>query len=196
MLDYRTKLELKKGNPKAYREVFRFLYPRLKAYCNLFIGQESEVEDIIQEVFITLWEKRRSIKTEKSVEAWIFVMLRNRCLNRLKKNKLEQEDFEVNNLKIKDLQYLYQLDFMNKEEKSLEEKLIDSLKFAIDGLPLKMRKVLVECKIKGRQQKVVAEEMGISLKMVEKHIATAKKQLRKKLLKEYNRFLFLIASLI
>lgn len=196
MLDYRTKLELKKGNPKAYREVFRFLYPRLKAYCNLFIGQESEVEDIIQEVFITLWEKRKSIKTEKSVEAWIFVMLRNRCLNRLKKNKLEQEDFEVNNLKIKDLQYLYQLDFMNKEEKSLEEKLIDSLKFAIDGLPLKMRQVLVECKIKGRQQKVVAEEMGISLKMVEKHIATAKKHLRKKLLKEYNRFLFMIASLI
>ncbi len=196
MLDYRTKLELKKGNPKAYREVFRFLYPRLKAYCNLFIGNESEVEDIIQEVFITLWEKRRSIKTEKSVEAWIFVMLRNRCLNHLKKNRLEQEDFEVNNLKIKDLQYLYQLDFMNKEEKSLEEKLIDSLKFAIDGLPLKMRKVLVECKIKGRQQKVVAEEMGISLKMVEKHIAAAKKHLRKKLLKEYNRFIFLIVSLI
>jgi RNA polymerase sigma-70 factor (ECF subfamily) len=196
MLDYRTKLELKKGNPKAYRDVFRFLYPRLKAYCKLFIGKESEVEDIIQEVFITLWEKRRSIKTEKSVDAWIFVMVRNRCLNRLKKHKLEQDDLEVDNLKIKDLQYLYQLDFMNKEEKSLEEKLIDSLKFAIDGLPLKMRKVLVECKIKGRQQKVVAEEMGISLKMVEKHIASAKKQLRKKLLKEYNRFLFLIVSLI
>jgi len=194
MLDYKTKLDLKKGNPYAYRQVFRLLYPRLKAYCKLFIRKENEAEDIIQEVFITLWEKRKFIKADKSVESWIFVMVRYRCLNWLKRNKLENEDFEIEDLKRKDLQYLYQLDFINREEKSLEDMLGESLRQAIDTLPKKMKRVLVACKIEGKKQKVVASEMGISLKMVEKHLANAKKHLRRKLLKEYTRFLYLIST--
>jgi len=195
MLDYQTKLDLKKGNPKAYKEVFRLLYPRLKAYCNIFIRKENEVEDIIQETFIVLWEKRGTIKANKSLESWIFVAVRNRCFNRLKRIKLEDEDFEIDDLRRKDLQYLYQLDFIQREEKSLEEMLGESLREAIDRLPVKMRSVLIACKIEGKKQKDVATELGISLKMVEKHLATAKKHLRKNLLKEYTRFLSLWSAL-
>ena len=195
MLDYKTKLDLKKGNPYAYRQVFRLLYPRLKAYCKLFIRKENEVEDIIQDVFITLWEKRKFIRADKSVESWIFVMVRHRCLNWLKRNRLENEDYEIEDLKKEDLQYLYQLDFINREEKSLEEMLGDSLRQAIDTLPMKMKRVLVACKIEGKKQKVVASEMGISLKMVEKHLANAKKHLHRKLLKEYTRFLYLMSTI-
>jgi len=188
MFDYQTKLDLKKGNPAAYKEVIRLLYPRLKAYCKLFIHDESEVEDIIQEAFITLWEKRRTLVVSKSVESWIFVVVRNRCLNRLKRIKLEDEDFEVENLKRKDLQYLYQLDFINREEKSMEEILGESLKRAIDSLPPKMKKVLIACKIDGKKQQEVAQELGISLKMVEKHLARAKRHLHHKMIREYKRY--------
>ena len=188
MFDYQTKLGLKKGNPAAYKEVVRLLYPRLKAYCKLFIPKESEVEDIIQETFITLWEKRRTLKASKSIESWIFVVVRNRCLNRLKSIKLEDEDFEIEHLKRKDLQYLYQLDFINREEKSLEEMLGESLQRAIDSLPEKMKKVLIACKIDGKKQQEVAQEFGISLKMVEKHLASAKRHLHKKLIREYRRY--------
>ena len=195
MLEYQTKLDLKKGNPDAYKEVFRLLYPRLKAYCKLFIKNDNEVEDIIQEAFITLWEKRRIIKADKSVESWIFVVVRNRCLNRLKRNKLEDEDFEIEDLKRKDLQYLYQLDFIKREEKSIEEMLGESLREAIHTLPGKMQKVLIACKIEGRKQQEVADELGISLKMVEKHIANAKKQLYKQLIRKYKRFIILMSTL-
>ncbi|WP_372946983.1 RNA polymerase sigma factor [Mariniphaga sp.] len=54
MFSIETKRELQKGNPEAYKEVFRLLYPRLKGYCKLFVPNESEVEDLIQECFITL----------------------------------------------------------------------------------------------------------------------------------------------
>jgi RNA polymerase sigma-70 factor (ECF subfamily) len=195
MFDYQTKLDLKKGDPKAFKEVFRLLYPRLKAYSKIFIKVEHEVEDIIQEVFITLWEKRRLIKANKSIESWIFVMVRNRCLNHLKKTRLQYEDFETGNLKINQLQYLYQLDLTNREEKSLEEMLGEYLQQAIDSLPAKMKKVLIACKIEGKKQQIVADELGISLKMVEKHIANAKKQLHKKLIREYRNFFILMYSL-
>ena len=185
MFDLQTKQYLKLGKPDAYKEVFRLLYPRLKGYCKLFISDENEVEDVIQESFISLWENRKSIDPEKSIESFLFVILRNRCLNLLKAKKIAEEFTDVDNIQIAELQYLYQLDFTSKEEKSLEEMLIDSLKEAVDELPSKMKKVFVLCKLDGKKQKEVAEELGISVKMVEKHIAKAKYQIREKLLKNY-----------
>lgn len=196
MFDILTKTELKKGNPIAFKEVFRVLYPRLKGYCKLFISRDSQVEDIIQESFIALWEKRGSIKSDKSVESFVFVIVRNRCLNILKKQKLENGRIELDNLDITELQYLYQLDFTEKEEKSLEELLIESFQGAVEGLPKKMKLVFIKCKIEGQKQKEVAQELGISLKMVEKHIAKAKLHIRDKLIKQYPALVVLIVLLI
>ncbi|MBT3382455.1 MAG: RNA polymerase sigma-70 factor [Prolixibacteraceae bacterium] len=196
MFDIKTKTELKRGNPSAFKEVFRLLYPRLKGYCKLFITNQNQVEDIIQESFITLWEKRESIKPNKSVESYVFVIVRNRCLNVLKKQKLEEGKIELDNLNAIELQYLYQLDFIEKEEKSMEEMLTASFQNAIEELPNRMKKVFTKCKIEGRKQKEVAKELGISLKMVEKHISKAKQQIRKKLLQQYPALIVLIALFI
>jgi RNA polymerase sigma-70 factor (ECF subfamily) len=196
MFGLQTKKELKRGNPAAFKEVFQLLYPRLKGYCKLFISDNNVVEDIIQETFISLWDMRTSLKTEKSVESLVFVMLRNRCLNVLKKQKLEQGNIPIEQLQINELQYLYQLDFTDKEEKSMEEMLIESFRDAVEELPEKMRVVFQKCKIEGKKQKQVAEELGISLKMVEKHIAKAKLQIRDKLIKQYPALIAIIIFLL
>jgi RNA polymerase sigma-70 factor, ECF subfamily len=196
MFSSQTKIELKKGNPEAFKEVFLVLYPRLKGYCRLFITGEDLVEDIIQETFLTLWEKRESIKTDKSIESLIFVMVRNRCLNELRNLRLEGEKIDPENLKVNELQFLYQLDFTSKEEKSLEEMLIESFQQAVNELPEKMKMVFTLCKIEGKNQKEVAEKLGISIKMVEKHIAGAKQHIREKLLKQYPALILMIALLM
>lgn len=196
MLNLTTKIELCKGNPNAYKELFNFLYPRLKVYCSLFISNKNQVEDIIQESFIALWEKRGTICPEKSIESLVFVMVRNRCLNVLKKKHVEESGIDLDNLYVNELQYLYQLDFIGKEEKSLEEELIESIKTAVDELPPKMKLVFTRCKIEGRRQTEVAHELGISLKMVEKHIIKAKKRIRGRLLEQYPALLVLIAILL
>ncbi len=196
MFNRLTKNELKSGNPEAFKEVFRVLYPRLKGYCSLFIHNEDQIEDIIQESFITLWEKHDTIKPDKSVESLVFVIVRNRCLNYLKKEKLNNNRVNLDNINIEELQYLYQLDFTNKEEKSVEELLIESFQKAVNELPDKMKLVFTKCKIEGKKQKEVAEELGISLKMVEKHISKSKQQIRKALTLQYPTLLILIAFLI
>jgi RNA polymerase sigma-70 factor (ECF subfamily) len=195
MFNWITKNELKLGNPKAFKEVFRVLYPRLKGYCRLFIHNEDQIEDIIQESFITLWEKHDTIKPDKSVESFVFVIVRNSCLNYLKKEKLNNNQINLDKIKIEELQYLYQLDFTNKEEKSVEELLIESFQSAVNELPDKMKQVFTLCKIEGRKQKEVAEELGISLKMVEKHISKSKQQIRNKLANQYPLLIVLITYL-
>lgn len=196
MFNLTTKTELQHGNPLAYKEVFRVLYPRLKAYCQLFIADRSQVEDIIQESFITLWEKREKINPKKSIESLIFVMVRNRCLNLLKKKQVEDGSFDLDNIHPIKLQYLYQLDFTGKEEKSMEEELLELFKTAVDDLPPKMKLVFMRCKIEGHRQSEVAKDLGISLKMVEKHISKAKKLIRGRLLAQYPAFLFLVTFLL
>lgn len=196
MFDIQIKLDLKKGNPTAFKEVFRVLYPRLKGYCTLFIKDASQVEDIIQESFITLWENKDSIKPDKNIESLLFVIVRNRCLNYLKKQKLEGEKIDFCGPEIAQLQFLYQLDFTDREDSSLEELLVLSLKEAIAELPEKRRIVFVKCKIEGQKQADVAMELGISKKMVEKHISTAKDFIHKKLIKEYPALIILIAFLL
>ncbi|WP_321374457.1 RNA polymerase sigma factor [uncultured Draconibacterium sp.] len=196
MFDIQTNINLKKGNPSAFKDLFRLLYPRLKGYCKLFISDDNRVEDLIQETFIALWERRESIKTDQSVESYLFVILRNNCLNFLRKEKLENTTFSIDMEEVSELQYLYQIDFLGKEEKSLEEQLVESFQEAVEELPDKMKQVFKLCKIDGRKQKEVADEIGISLKMVEKHIAKAKEQIREKLIKQYPTLLVLIIMLL
>ena len=196
MFSIETKRELQKGNPEAYKEVFRLLYPRLKGYCKLFVPNESEVEDLIQECFITLWEKRETIDVQKRLESFLFVIIRNKCLNFLKNQRLDSENISPEKLQTTELQYLYQLDLAEKEEKSLEELLIQTFQESVHTLPAKMREVFVKCKLEGKKQKDVAEELGISIKMVEKQIAKAKKQIRKQLLKKYPALVVLTTMLV
>ncbi|NCB07048.1 MAG: sigma-70 family RNA polymerase sigma factor, partial [Bacteroidia bacterium] len=132
----------------------------------------------------------------KSVENLFFVVVKNRCLNELKKKKLEEGNIGFENLPGSELQHLYQLDFTEKEEKSLGEMVVESLQKAVDELPGKMKQVFIRCKIEGRKQKEVADEMGISLKMVEKQISKARAQIRQKLLKQFPELILIIAFLV
>lgn len=185
MFTIKTKLDLKDGNPEAFKEVFRLLYPPLKGYCRLFISNKNEIEDIIQESFLVLWEHRISIDVNKRIESLLFVIVRNRCLNYLKSTNLVADRIKIEDIAFSELQYLYQLDLTGKEEKSMEEMLIESFQQAVDELPLKMKTVFIRCKLNGERQKAVAEELGISQKMVEKHISKAKAHIHDRLYKLY-----------
>ena len=196
MFDLKTRIALKNGEPDAFRQVFRLLYPRLKGYCKLFIADKEQAEDIIQESFLTLWEKRNTIDPAKSVENFIFVIVRNRCLNYLREKHLEEGKISLDNVKVAELQYLYHLDFTQKEEASLEELLIQSFQQAVNELPEKMKNVFIKCKIEGKKQQEVADELSVSLKMVEKHISKAKQHIREKLIKRFPEMLVVISFIM
>ncbi len=193
-IDFRNKL--KNGDPSTFTSFYQETYPRLIGYCSLFIKDSKQIEDLVQDCYESIWTQREKIDTSKSVESFLFVMLRNKCLNFLKSEKAHHnvdlnDDFVVN-----ELQYLYQLDFTAKEGVSIEEELIQSLKTAISDLPEKRKNIFIQCKINGRKQKEVAEELGITVKAVEKHLKAAKDQLRRKLEPKYVHFAILISLLL
>lgn len=176
---------LKEGNPAAFEELFKQTFPRMVGYCRLFVQDQAQANDLVQECFVRLWEKRQTIDPRQSVESLLFVMLRNRCLNYLRDQKNDVIDKNVNTIEESELQHLYQLDFTGREEKTLEEKLIDAIRESVENLPEKRKLVFIKAKIEGKKNKEVAEELGISVKAVEKHLHQAKEQIRNEMLKEF-----------
>ena len=189
-------IRLKEGNSQAYEELFKQTYPRLLGYCSLFIQNQPQANDLVQECFVRLWEKRTTISATLSVESLLFVMLRNRCLNFLRDQKLHSSEKSIDLIGENDLQHLYQLDFAGKEEKTLEENLIEAIRMSVDNLPEKRKLVFTKAKIEGKKNKEVAEELSISVKAVEKHLHQAKEQIRKELLVKFPLLAVLIAMLL
>ena len=189
-------IRLKEGSPAAFEELFKQTFPRMLGYCRLFIHDQAQANDLVQDCFLRLWEKRQTIDPRQSVESLLFVMLRNRCLNHLRDQKNELIEKKISNLEENELQHLYQLDFTGREEKSIEEQLIEAIRESVDELPEKRRLVFIKAKIEGKKNKDVAEELGISVKAVEKHLHQAKEQIRKEMLEKFPLLAFLITILL
>lgn len=189
-------IRLKEGNPSAYEELFKQTFPRMLGYCRLFIHDQAQANDLVQECFVKLWEKRTTIRTTQSVENLLFVMLRNRCLNYLRHKKLHLDEKDIDSLIPNELQYIYQLDFIGKEEKPLEEKLVESIFQSIEKLPEKRKLVFTKAKIEGKKNKEVADDLGISIKSVEKHLHLAKEQIRQEMLLKFPLLTVLISMIL
>lgn len=189
-------IRLKEGMPSAYEELFKQTFPRMLGYCRLFIRDQAQANDLVQECFVKLWEKRSTIRSTQSIESLLFVMLRNKCLNFLRDQKLNVNDKNINLIEENELQHLYQLDFIGMEEKSVEEKLIEAIRESVEKLPEKRKLVFMKTKIEGKKNKEVAEELGISVKAVEKHLHQAKEQIRTEMLKEFPLLSILIAIIL
>ncbi len=196
MGDFEFRNKLKNGDPDTFTSFYRETYPRLIGYCSLFIKNSKQIEDLVQDCYENLWTQREKIDTTKSIESFLFVMLRNKCLNHLKSEKAHHNVYLSDEFVINELQYLYQLDFTAHEGISIEEELIKSFQKAISDLPEKRKNIFIQCKINGKKQKDVAEEFGITVKAVEKHLKEAKDQLRKKLEPKYVHMAIIISMLL
>jgi len=185
-------LRLRAGDEKTFQHLFLLLFTRLVNYCALFIKDKDLANDLVQDCFVKLWEKRKDIKENTSIEAFLFVMLKNHCFKYLRDNKLSHM-ISLDGENAEELQQLYQLDFMDEEDELLEIQLAKSIKKGLDELPERRKEVFIKCKIQGKKQCIVAEELGISVKTVEKHLKLAKEQLRVILKPEYSTLTMSIA---
>lgn len=167
MIDIDLNTRLNSGEPKAYEELYALMNPRLKNYCKLFFKDLVLIEDLVQNAFVKLWEKRKQLTLQNRWRA-CFTITRNQCLNYLRDQKLNGESLSIDEKPWSDLQHLYQLDFEGHEGQKLEEQLLKALKEAIEELPKRQHEILVKCKIEGKKQKEVAQELGITIKAVEK----------------------------
>lgn len=153
---------------------FEALYKQYySVLCNAaenIVGDSDSAEDVVQEVFIKLWNKREEIDSILNPKAYLFRSVINTSITFLEKtkNKVRIDSVKVASLVSTD---------SNLMSKELEEK----ISAALDNLPAKCKAIFVLSRFENMKNKEIAEHLGVSIKTVENQMGIAFKKLRTEL---------------
>ena len=179
--DRPTALSVKENFDSIYINNFSRLFLFAKEYV-LF---DEEAENIVQDIFLMLWEKKDILRVDVSLTAYLFTLVKNKCIDFLRHRMVEQiyseniqqEYNEELNVK------LFALESFDHNFSS-EEQIEILLRNAIDKLPERCRLIFIKSRIEGKKYKEIAEELNLSVNTVEGQISIALKKLREEL-KDY-----------
>jgi RNA polymerase sigma-19 factor, ECF subfamily len=157
---------LKKGGPDALQSLLKQFYNPLCLFAERLLADRAAAEDIVGESFIKLWNKRTDFETMQNIKAFMYITVRNACLNHLKQAKRES-------LNQKQLAYLTS----EKEEFVLNEmiraEVLKEIMREIDKLPEQCGKVLKLGYLEGLKNQEIADMLKISVHTVKNQKARA-----------------------
>jgi len=178
---------------KNFEEIYLTYFSRLKYFAKEYILSEEEAENIVQDVFMEVWEKKEILFLHPNLLAYLFTGIKNRCLNFLRHQTIKTQ--AVNRLQ-EEYQITFQMNLDSLE--AFDDKIFSGntiekiISDAIASLPEKSRQIFVMNKLEGKKQKEIASELHISINTVETQMGIAYKKLRE-ILKDYQPlFLFLL----
>jgi RNA polymerase sigma-70 factor (ECF subfamily) len=177
-------------NQHSFEQLFRLFYPRLKNYACSLMPNENEAEDLVQDVFFQVWQSRINLDNEKNVGAYLFTLLKNKCLNALK-HKVVEEKYALRSAK-HETEELYHISFADTGEfVSMEQRLFTELEMIMKEMPEKCQTAFRLKWFEEKKIREIAEIMNISTTMVDKHLAKGLEIARKKLNPDL--YIFLLA---
>jgi len=171
--------KLKENDSKAFEAIFREFYPGLCIYAKRIVREIEIAEEIIQDVFLHLWEKRNDPGIHTSIKSYLFKAVHNHSLNWLKHQQVEKkyQDYYSN---------MYKGFNFSKTDTGTEPFVKEKIRESIDDLPDQCRKIFILSRVDGLRHKEIADKLKISPKTVEVQIRKASIILREKLKDYYN----------
>lgn len=174
---------VKSDDQKALEHLFSIYYARLNDFAKNVVKDDVISQDIVQEVFVKVWENRSKIES-LNLDAFFFRMVRNRCIDYIK-------HLRVVNKRMQDIQIsskyeeLYRIDFIGNEPYVLiEQELKTKIEKTIQSLPERCREVFIMSRMDGLKNKEIAERLDINIKNVERHLNRALQTFRKNFTEE------------
>lgn len=160
------------GNQQAFAGLFRLFYSKLHSFCMQYVHVKEVAEEVTNDVFIKLWNRREEIVQINNLSTYLFVAVKNYSLNYLKQ-------YSHLHVAVEDNEGVSGLINRNDPEQELEWKEISfQLNQAIDNLPDQCRTIFKLVKEDGFRYKEVAEILGISPRTVETQLFRALKKLQ------------------
>ena len=158
-----------------FEKLYKLYYPKMFAFAKNYVPANEDAENIVQDVFLILWERKEEIEISFTLTTYLFTLVKNRCLNFLRHKLIEEE---YNSQMKEELGFkLYALETFNYSYQS-EEELQEVIRRALDTLPERCREVFINSRIEGLKYKEISDELGISVNTVENQMVTALKKLR------------------
>ncbi|MCW0483881.1 RNA polymerase sigma factor [Gaoshiqia sediminis] len=169
--------QLKSDNKHAINELYQLYSSRLYRFAFGYLKSEADTLDIIQEVFIRLWNSRHQLKDDTNLEAFLFAVAKNTIISIFRKKITEIAYLE-------DLKLLVTQNSSDTESQVEYNLLSEKITQLVSQLPEQRRRIFILSKDKGYTNQAIANELHISIKTVEDHMTKARKFLKENL-KEY-----------
>ncbi len=174
-----------------FEQLFQKYSPRLTKYAAHILGNTKEAEDLVQDVFLDIWEKRTNPDAKKNIPAFLYAIMHNKCINHLKA-RIVKEKYIHRQVKF-ETEELYHISFNHSGGFiSFDEKLHAELEGLIKKMPQQCGTAFRLRWIEGKKIREIAEIMDISSTMVDKHLAKGMEVARNNLSSEL--FLLLVLS--
>jgi len=144
----------------AFRSLFEAFFAPLCVFSGRFIPDTDAVKDIVEDVFVALWEHRDEIEPATSVRAYLQTATRNRCLNVLKHDAVQQRYVEYVNLQSAVTK--------DTDELLVYEELQEQLNKIVDSLPDTYRIAFVMGQLQEEKTSAIAKRLQVSERTVER----------------------------
>lgn len=162
------------GNRLAFAEVYDRYKGVLFVHAYKRLNNQEEAEDVIHDLFATLWNKRDELNINSQLSGYLYTSVRNRIFKMISRKKIESEYMASLDTTVDQSNFI-------TDHKVRESELARLIEKEIDALPSKMREIFILSRQHNLNHKQIAEKLGISEQTVSKQITNALKILRMRL---------------
>jgi RNA polymerase sigma-70 factor (ECF subfamily) len=168
-------VRLKNDDVSAFDQIYEWYFHKLFSFISKILKDEQETEDIVQEIFVKIWESRNKFDDCKSLNSYIFTVAYHNSISIIRKRIVDQ----------KYLEFLKNSSAVHSAPDGISElefyELNNQVQNLIDHLPERQKQVFLLHREKGLSYPEIAEQLGISKNTVEVHMVKALKYLRQNL---------------
>jgi RNA polymerase sigma-70 factor (family 1) len=163
-----------KGEASAYKGIFDYYYKDIFYFAWKMLGSKEDAEDLTIQIFSKLFERHADFNTAPNIKAFLFITIRNACLNFLRDKKYETEMRKKFAAKMEN-------DYRLSLEYSVKSDLLEAVQIAINNLPETYRRIFRLLILEERKPSEVAALLDISLDNVYQQKKRALQMLRLRL---------------
>lgn len=168
----RIERELLMGDKRAFEKFYKTYFRELWRFAIHYVMSKEIARDIVQDSFVMLLENRKSIDPEQSLKGYLYVVVKNRCLNHLRSFKIA----DTNQCRL-----IEALIFTSSFSDEDGQELMDKVNHYREELSEQQR-IIIDLKIEGKSYVEIANDLGITTSTVNVHIKRAYKFLRDRIL--------------
>ncbi len=163
--------ELREGCHEAYMGIYKLFYDGIRRFILALTRSQQDAEDITQNVFISIWERRESLDPSKSMRRYLYSAARYCVMEYFRKQKVRSSYAEYAGLDPFGETFSSEEEFIAKETELLA-------RFVLDRMPRIRRQVFELSRYEGLSNEEIARRMNLSVSAVTSHIHNARKDLR------------------
>lgn len=165
---------IRQGQESAFEQMFRTYYERLCRYADTLLKDADEAEEMVQTVFLTIWEKRAELEITLSLKAYLYRAVHNHCLNRIKHFSVRETHREYS--------LYFQADGYDSVTEAIQaNELEERIERAVSKLPEQCQVVFRMSRFDEMKYQEIADQLGLSVKTIENQIGKALRIMRHEL---------------